>query len=191
MKKCATIAAAATLWILPGLSLADTSNPPPSFPHDSALVQIMQRAHAQAEQVEVQARAAMLNALSPAHRNLVGQIAGQLAVVPNPDLSAAARELDAQLTPAEGLAILNIASSMHGQIRQIMSAARQQIMSAGGASGSGTGPAPFAGGRHAPRFGNRLGAGSRRNDPGFILLVTALRAAMRFSHDEMGVGAPH
>ena len=71
-------------------------------------------------QMHTQARTAILNALSPAHKALLQSVAGALAVAATPDGAAAAAKLDAALTPAEKKAILDTANSMHSQMQAMM-----------------------------------------------------------------------
>jgi len=99
------------------------SAPPPGF-------QYIEQAHARVEQLHAAARLSVLNNLTQAHRNLLAQIVGGLAIAPNPDFAAAGKTLDANLSPAEARAILSIASSLEQQTRQLMSQAHQQAMNA-------------------------------------------------------------
>jgi hypothetical protein len=64
-----------------------------------------------------QFRAKILGALTPAHRNLLASLAGQLAVSTSPDPKAAIQKLDAALTSGEKQAILNAAQSFMSQQR--------------------------------------------------------------------------
>ena len=138
-----------------------------------AVMQIMEQTHTRMEQLHSQARLAMLNALSPAHRNLLAQVVGQLAIAPNPDPAAAARQLDLSLTQGEGRAILSISSSLEQQSRQLMEASRQQIESAMPA-----GSATHALGVQHVRMMQKLPGGDQwRTDPGMILLGMAARTA--------------
>ena len=66
-----------------------------------------------AMQSRMSGRAAMLRALTNAHRNLLATIAGQLATSANPDVDGAARRLDSVLTAAEKQSILATVKSMN------------------------------------------------------------------------------
>jgi len=84
----------------------------------------MRQNRAQMEQLHTQARAQMLGALSPAHRTLLANIVGQLAISANPDPRVAAQQLDAVLTAGEKQSILSIHTQLRAQMRTMMEAAR-------------------------------------------------------------------
>jgi len=180
---------------LPAGALADgnvfysTSGGTPS-PQMRAAFQNMEQAREHVEQLHAQARAAMLSALTPAHRNLLAQVFGQLAISPSPDLNAAARVLDASLSQGEGRSVVAISSSLESQTRQIMEAAHQQFMAAAqqsmaaNAQGSSAvnGPPPMGG----PPNGRPVMIGDEVHthwmnktpptDPGAILLLSSLHS---------------
>ncbi len=81
-----------------------------------------EQAHQQMRRLHEQERAAMLNALTPAHKQLVAQVAGQLAISANPDFEGAVRKLNASLTPSESQSVLRI----HEQYKQQMHAVMEQ-----------------------------------------------------------------
>ena len=87
----------------------------------------MRQMHDQMKQLHLQARAQMLSALSPAHRALLANIAGQLAISPNPDRAAAARALDAALSQGESRSIMTTATGARTQQRALMEAARTKF----------------------------------------------------------------
>jgi len=66
------------------------------------------------------ARATMLTALTPSHRQLLASIAARLATSTNADYTDAAKELDSALSPAEKHVILNAANAEHEKMRAIM-----------------------------------------------------------------------
>ena len=102
-----------------------TGGPPPSsWAQHSA---VFEQAHQQIERLHEQARAQMLAALSPAHKQLVAQIAGQLAVAPNPDFPAAVRKLDASLTPAEQQSVLRTHEAFKQQMHSVMEQAFKSL----------------------------------------------------------------
>ncbi len=81
------------------------------------------RMHADMRQMRTlhdQLRAQVLGDLTPQHRALLAQIAGNLAVAKTPDYRAAAKQLDGALSPSETSAILGAAKHMHDQMRAIM-----------------------------------------------------------------------
>ena len=138
---------------------ATTASPecPPGF-------RAMEQMRVRIEQLHAQERVSMLNALSAEHRNLLSQVAGQLAIATNPDLSAAAKQLDAALSPSESKAILDIASSTEQQVRQLMDQTRKQM-----SFGNPEGP-PMMDAVYGPP-----GAEFQKN-PGTILLMLAARS---------------
>lgn len=66
------------------------------------------------------ARATMLTALTPSHRQLLASIAARLATSTNADYTDAAKQLDLALSPAERHAILGAANAEHEKMRAIM-----------------------------------------------------------------------
>lgn len=167
MKRFIFAILAVALLSVPAAVLADDNGPPAPTPQMQAAFQNLEQAHARVEQLHSQARLAMLNTLSLAHRTLLAQIVGQLAISPNPDVNAAARTLDAALSQSEGRSILSIASSLESQSRQIMDAAHQQLMNAGPPMGSASGQ-----GMGHPMFVHREIGGPEKQvtDPGLLLL---------------------
>ena len=126
MKRIALLTLA--LVFAPGLAVAQSTSvtsPDTALPHPNFAA--MQQMHAQMKQIHLQARQQILAALSPAHRALLANIAGQLAIAPNPDREAAARALDAALSPNEARAVLGIESSARTQSDSLMEAARAQF----------------------------------------------------------------
>lgn len=84
----------------------------------------------QMEALHKQFRAKILGALTPAHRNLLASVAGQLAVSTNPDPKAAIQKLDAALTGGEKQAILNAAQSFMSQQRAMREQALAKMRAA-------------------------------------------------------------
>lgn len=163
---------------LPSAVLADDntifiSQDTPS-PQMQAAFQAMQQAHARVEQLHAQARNAMLNSLTPAHRSLLAEVVGQLAISPNPDVNAAGRTLDSALSPNESRSILGISSSLESQARQIMQAVHQQLMSAQPQGQAGQSQ-PQGEHMHAGWTGDGMRE-ARPTDPGTILLLASLHA---------------
>lgn len=181
MKYLLSAALAATLLASAVAARADNVGGPPPPPNSAAMT-IMEQTHAKMEQLHSQARLSMLNALSPAHRTLLAQIVGQLVIAPTPDLSAAAKTLDASLAPGEARTVLNISASFEQQAQQIMEASRKQLestMPAGGPHG------PYA--MHG--MGMRMGD-QTQNDPGMVLLSMAGRTLGTFQFIAGPPGSP-
>ena len=109
----------ALLALVPAFAFAQAQPPPGpaggpwNRPDSGAMRQNMQQMQAMHKQF----RAKVLGALTPAHRNLLASIAGQLAVSANPDPKGAIQKLDAALTSGEKQAILNAAQSFMSQQR--------------------------------------------------------------------------
>ncbi len=91
--------------------------------------QIMQQTGQQMQALHTQARAKVLGALSPAHRALLAQVVGALAIAPNPDPQAAARQLDAALSPGEAQAVVSAHTAAMQQAHQLMESAHQRFQS--------------------------------------------------------------
>jgi Spy/CpxP family protein refolding chaperone len=89
--------------------------------------QIMHQTHQQMEQLHTQARAKVLGSLSAAHRALLAQVVGSLAVSPNPDPQAAVKQLNAALTPAEAQAVVSTHGAAMQQMHQLMESAHQRF----------------------------------------------------------------
>jgi hypothetical protein len=176
MKNLAPAVFAIALILGPASVLADQN----SFQAPSAQMrqafQYMEQAHMKVDQLHAQARLATLSSLSLAHRTLLAQVVGQLAISSNPNLDAAARTIDASLSQAEGRAILNISQSLEAQSRQIMDAARQQMMAA---TPSGPQGSPEMGG---PREHHMMmyQTHPQSTDPGTILLLMSLHGLEPF-----------
>src|SRR5579864_741195 len=92
-----------------------------------AMDQIMQQSRQQMEQLHAQARLKVLDAITPAHRQLLAQVIGNLAISPNPDRDAAVRQLNAALSPSEAQAVLSIHAAVKQQMGQIMGSTHQRI----------------------------------------------------------------
>ena len=129
MRQLARAALVVALMFAPLASFADSSPPapPPGGPGGP-----MGQVRGQLDQVRVQARTAALNALTPASRTLLSQVVGQLAVAGTPDVNAAAKTLDAELTPREAKAILAAQSGLETQTQAIIEKARTAAGDSGG-----------------------------------------------------------
>jgi Spy/CpxP family protein refolding chaperone len=127
------------LALAPGIAFAQTApaappdGPGPAGPGPAGMSRPhpdfaqMQQLRKQMMQIRQQARQQMLGALSPAHRKLLADVVGQLAVAPNPDRKAAVQTLDAALSPSESQAILAAESSARTQSRSLMETARAKF----------------------------------------------------------------
>lgn len=120
--------------------------------------------HQQMEQIHSQERAQMLAALTPANRQLLATIAGELATSTTPDYRGAAARLDAALSPSEKQAIANASQSARDKMRAQMQTMRQQMSQNGG-------PPPGPG-------GPMMMGPPRTQSAGEILLRTAMSGGM-------------
>jgi hypothetical protein len=89
-----------------------------AFAPTQAMVQMDNQVH----QLSVQARTAILQAITSQHRQLLAQVVGGLAIAPDPDYAAAGRQLDAALSPQEAQSVLRVATQFHQQMRALMQA---------------------------------------------------------------------
>jgi len=92
-----------------------------------AFGQIMTQTHQQLEQLHNQARSKVLGDLTPAHRTLLAQVVGSLAIAPNPDRDAAVRQLNAALSAGEAQAVVSTHNAAMAQMQSIMESAHQKF----------------------------------------------------------------
>jgi hypothetical protein len=87
----------------------------------------MAQMDSQMHQLSVQARTAVLQSITPQHRQLLAQIVGALAIAPDPDYAAASRQLDAALSQQEAQSVLRISTQFHQQMHALMQTHMQQM----------------------------------------------------------------
>jgi len=75
------------------------------------------------KRIERKTRSRMLAALAPARLTLLSQIAGRLAIAKDPDLDAAARRLNAALSPAEVYAVQSAENDKVAAVNDLVHAA--------------------------------------------------------------------
>jgi len=92
-----------------------------------AFGQIMTQTHQQFEQLHTQARNKVLADLTPAHRTLLAQVVGSLAISPNPDRDAAVRQLNAALSTGEAQAVVSTHNAAMAQMQTIMQSAHEKF----------------------------------------------------------------
>ena len=120
MKKIMPAILAVALTALPlGAYAGETFAPSP------AMVQMDNQMH----QLSVQARTAVLQSITPQHRQLLAQVVGALAIAPDPNFAAASRQLNAALSPQESQSVLRISAQFHQQMRALMQSHIQQMES--------------------------------------------------------------
>ena len=89
--------------------------------------EIMDQTHQQMGQLMSQARSRVLGSISSAHRQLLAQIVGTLAISPNPDWDAAAKQLNASLSPSEAQAVLSTHEAAMRQMMSLMQSTHQRL----------------------------------------------------------------
>jgi len=124
-------ALAFALSVLPMAALAQDANAPagPTPEQRQAMRQTFERFAAQEQQLHDQMRAQILGSLSPVHRRAVGAAIGELAISPNPDPVAAAKQIDAMLSPGERQRIVAAHESYKSQSMQLHEQMRTQMQS--------------------------------------------------------------
>jgi Spy/CpxP family protein refolding chaperone len=125
-------AAAQTPTPVPSSPVTAPAPPGPPAPHMHRFpmdLQTMRKFHDQASALRTKSRAQILDALSPAHRQYVATLIGQLAVSENPDPKAAAARIDAMLSSAERNNVLAADQSYRTQMRALITQMRTQMMS--------------------------------------------------------------
>lgn len=108
--------------------------PPPPFgamddltpAQQQATSQIFTQAHAQVEKLQHDAHVAVLAAITPQHRELLGRLVAALALSPDVDEAQVTRQLDAALSPTEARSILSVAATLEQQVHQTFANAHQQ-----------------------------------------------------------------
>ncbi len=156
------LALALALGIAPIGALAQDANAPAqTTDQHQAMRQLFQQFGQQEAQLHQQMRVQMLSALTPVHRRAVGAAIGNLAIEASPDPQAAAKQLDAMLSPGERQRVIAAHTSFANQSRALheqLRAQMQQNMPAGAHDGM----------KHGPMNG---WMGNRAMDAGTLLLM--------------------
>jgi hypothetical protein len=172
----AFFALALALSLMPAAALAQDSNAsqPPTDTQRQQMHQMFEQFGQQERQLHDQLRAQILSALTPVHRRALASEIGNLVLSPNPDVDAAAKQIDAILSPGERQRILQAHAAYASQARQLHEQMKSQIQS----------EMPNW---HPPSHDDhRMSAGmqAQMRDPGWIVL----RALPPHGHDDMGMG---
>ncbi|MBC5806065.1 MAG: hypothetical protein DLM53_09520 [Candidatus Eremiobacter antarcticus] len=88
--------------------------------------QVWSSVHQRLGQLHVQGRSQILGILTPQQRTRLAQIAGNLAIAPNPSLDAAAQQLQNALSSAQSQRILSTHSALMQQAAGLMQSAKTQ-----------------------------------------------------------------
>ena len=115
-------------------------------------------------QMHQAARKQVLAALTPAHKQLLATLVGQLAIADTPNVKAAAAQLDAALGASEKQAIL----AAHSQMAAQMKAQRAQMMQSWQSAHPGASPRPMMMNHSQGDMHDKM-----PTDPGMILLMLA------------------
>jgi hypothetical protein len=121
----------------------------------------MAQMHAQIHQLTVGMRTALLQSLSAQHRAMLAQTIGNLAISVDPDYDAAAKAIDAALSPQEAQSVVRITMQFHQQMGALMRAHMPPMPATppGANGGSGqvrTQDRSFASGTHELDAGHAL-----------------------------------
>jgi hypothetical protein len=122
-------ALALALSLIPAAAIAQDTNapPPPSAAQRQQLYQIGEQ-FAQAErQLHDQLRSQILSVLTPVHRRALAAEFGNLVLSPNPDIDAAAKQIDAILSPGEREQVLQAHQAFASQVRQLHDQMKSQL----------------------------------------------------------------
>lgn len=131
--KQSIVALTLALGMVPIGALAQATNTNASaIPTDAqrqAMHQTFERYAQQEKQLYQQMRWQILSTLSPVHRRAVAATIGELAIAPDPDTRAAAKRLDATLSPSERQRILAAHETFKTQSRQLHEQMRSELQS--------------------------------------------------------------
>ena len=155
------LALALSLSILPISALADdsaTTPPAPTAEQRQAMHQAVDQFAKQEEQLHQQMRQQVLSSMTSSHLQAIATAIGQLAIAPSPDPEAAAKQIDAMLSPGEQQQIVAAHQSFVSQSMQLHRQLMTQMQSMMPA--------------HPPMNGNRPHAvASMPHDAGMLVLA--------------------
>ncbi len=178
------LALAIALSVIPTSALAQQANTPqqPTAEQRQQMRQTMQQFMAQETQLQQQMRGQILSTFTPDQRRAVAATIGDLAVEPSPDPVAAAKRLDAILSPGEQQRIVAAHTSFQAQSRQLHEQMRSQMksmMPEGGPGMMGHGPMNGASPTH------------RQLDAGTVVLMALAPHPMMDMMGHGGFGPMH
>jgi hypothetical protein len=161
MKKLLSIISLVAL-IGPAVALADEPGATAQSAQAGSRPAMFEQVHQKMQQIHTQARSQILAALTPAHKAALANIVGQLAIAPNPDVDAAARQLDSLLSTGEKQAVVRIHNEARTQMHSVMQAVHQQMA------------ASMPPGEHALQIKEHSETAAAAPDAGHILLHLAM-----------------
>lgn len=166
---------ALALSLIPAAALAQDTNSSqqPTDAQRQAMHQMFQQFAQSERQLHDQLRSQILSGLTPVHRRAIAAEIGNLVISPNPDIDAAAKQIDAILSPGERQRILEAHAAYASQARQLHEQMKSQLQS----------QMPNA---HPSTRDHMMTAAMQpeMRDPGWILL----RALPPYEHSMMGMG---
>lgn len=130
MKK-SLLALALAVSMIPITALADDDHMPPNVTpaQRQAIQQTFQRFMSQEMQMHQQMRWQILQSLTPIHRRAVAATIGDLAIAANPDPEAAAKRIDAMLSPGERQRVISAHNTFRSQSMQLHDQMRAELRS--------------------------------------------------------------
>lgn len=158
-----------------GPATSTTIGPGPTIPLSPESIRRQTAEFQKVTQEQRAFRQSMLAALTPAHRQLLAQIVGELAIAQNPDPQSATRRLNAALSPREAQNVVRIEQAKDAATLQHF----QQLAAESGASMPARNNVMFHG---VPPSSSTVmsvrASASFGNDAGSILLRTAASALL-------------
>lgn len=124
-------AIALALSLIPAVALAQDTNSSqqPTDAQRQAMHQMFQQFAQSERQLHDQLRSQILSGLTPVHRRAIAAEIGNLVISANPDIDAAAKQIDAILSPGERQRILEAHAAYASQSRQLHEQMKAQIQS--------------------------------------------------------------
>jgi hypothetical protein len=124
-------ALALALSLIPAAALAQDANTSqqPTDAQRQQMHQMLEQFGQQEQQLHEQLRSQILSVLTPVHRRALAAEIGNLVLSPNPDIDAAAKQIDAILSPSERERVLQAHDAYASQVRQLHEQMKAQILS--------------------------------------------------------------
>jgi len=168
-------ALALALSLIPAAALAQDANTSqqPTDAQRQQMHQMREQFDQSERQLHDQLRSQIISSLTPVHRRALAAEIGNLVLSPNPDIDAAAKQIDAILSPSERQRILQAHAGYESQSRQLHEQMKSQLQSA-------------MPNWHPPSHDHMMNPSmqAQMRDPGWIVL----HALPPHEHDKMGMG---
>jgi hypothetical protein len=178
--KNSLLALALALGMMPLAALAQDTTVQPAMTDQQRqdMHQTFERFAQQEMQLHQQMRSQILTSLTPVHLRIVGSTIGNLAIQQNPDMQAAARQIDRVLSPGERQRVIAAHEAFRSQSRQLHDQMRSEMQSMMPAGHPDMKPE-----------GTRMQPPPQ--DAGTILLMALSPHPMLEMHGQMMEGMPH